>query len=367
MVNVCARLANVSKFSLSPEDKYFNICLRNFHEKVKNYHCAKDHASTVCTLATLRTFAFLYGGLMLANVSKFSVSPEDKYFNIYLRNFHEKVENYHCAKDHVSTVCTLATLRTFAFLYGGLMLDNVSKFSLSPEDKYFNIYLRNFHEKVKNYHCAKDHVSTVCTLATLRTFAFLYGGLMLDNVSKFSLSPEDKYFNIYLRNFHEKVKNYHCAKDHVSTVCTLATLRTFAFLYGGLMLDNVSKFSLSPEDKYFNIYLRKFHKKVKNYHCAKDHASTVCTLATLRTFAFLYGGLRLANVSKFSLSPEDKYFNIYLRNFHKKVKNYHCAKDHASTVCTLDTLRTFAFLYDGFLLQVTQCLKIQPISLRQIF
>src|SRR5215510_5356927 len=122
MVNVCARLANVSKFSLSPEDKYFNICLRNFHEKVKNYHCAKDHASTVCTLATLRTFAFLYGGLMLANVSKFSLSPEHKYFNIYLRNFHEKVKNYHCAKDHTSTVCTFATLRTFAFLYGGCLL-----------------------------------------------------------------------------------------------------------------------------------------------------------------------------------------------------------------------------------------------------
>src|SRR5215510_15142161 len=116
MVDVCLRLANGSKFSLSSQDKNFNIYLRNFHEKVKNYHCAKDHASPVVTLATLRTFAFLYGGCLLkvSEWVKIHLYSQDKNFNIYLRNFHEKVKNYHRAKDHASPVVTLATLWTFA-------------------------------------------------------------------------------------------------------------------------------------------------------------------------------------------------------------------------------------------------------------
>src|SRR5215510_3505091 len=132
-------------------------------------------------------------------------------------------------------------------------------------------------------------------------------------------------------------------------------------------LANVSKFSLSSQDKNFNIYLRNFHEKVKSYHCAKDHASAVVTLATLRTFSFLYGGCLLKNTQCLKIQPifSRQNFNIYLRNFHEKVKNYHCAKDHASTVVTLAMLRTFVFLHSGCLLKVRQCLKIQPIFSRQ--
>src|SRR5215510_8393008 len=121
-----------------------------------------------------------------------------------------------------------------------------------------------------------------------------------------------------------------------------------------LRLANVSKFSLSSQVKNFNIYPRNFHQKVKNYPCAKDHSSTVVTLTTIRTFVFLFMAicLRLANVSKFSLSSQVKYFNIYPRNFHQKVKTSPCAKDHASTVVTLTTIRTFVFLYEGCLHKV---------------
>src|SRR5215510_10745385 len=123
MVDVCLRLANVSKFSLSSQDKNFNIYLRNFHLKVTNYPCNKDHVSIVVTLTTIRTFVFLFMAicLRLANVSKFSLSSQDKNFNIYLRNFHQKVKTSPCAKDYASTVVTLTTIRTFVFLNGGCL------------------------------------------------------------------------------------------------------------------------------------------------------------------------------------------------------------------------------------------------------
>src|SRR5215510_8694641 len=127
MVDVCLRIPNVSKFSLSSQDKNFNIYLRNFHEKVKSYHCAKDHASPVVTLATLRTFAFLHSGCLLKVSQWVKIQPIFYLSNIYMRNFHEKVKNYHCAKDHASPVVTLATLRTFAFLYGGCLLKPMSQ------------------------------------------------------------------------------------------------------------------------------------------------------------------------------------------------------------------------------------------------